>query len=311
VLDLARRLAERIGPDAEAYLGRALGIALYMRGRYREALEKLDAAVSATPGAAGNTSARLFGVYACFFLGRLREEARRARRLLRDVEDRGDVYTAVSLQTTVMADIRLMADDPEAAKRNLGEALTRWTQSGFNVQHWYAMWAETNVALYSGDGEGAWTRLARDAHALRKSFLLHSQLIRGFTAYLRACCAIASIDASPKVRVARVAEARRMARRLGKETAAWGPTLTAIVRAALANAAGERSVAVASLREALRHAEAADLALHGWAVRYQLGTAIGGDEGRDHVLQAERAMTDEGVRAPARVAALLVPGRWS
>jgi hypothetical protein len=42
VLHLARGLAERIVPEAEAGLERALGIALYMRGRYREEFEKLE-----------------------------------------------------------------------------------------------------------------------------------------------------------------------------------------------------------------------------------------------------------------------------
>jgi serine/threonine protein kinase/tetratricopeptide (TPR) repeat protein len=306
LLGMSRALAVRVGGEADSHFGAWLGLALYMRGRYREALETFDA----VPSGEGSVIPRLFAVYCCFFLGKLREERRRARRLLRDVEERGDVYTAVSLRTTVMVDIALVDDDPEAAMRHLRQAMARWSQSGFHVQHWYAMWAEANVDLYAGDGARARARLERDARALRRSMLLHSQMIRGFTAYLRGCCAVASIAATPALRGARVGEARTMARQLRQERAAWAPTLAAIVHAAAANAAGARDEAIASLREALGHAEAADLALHGWAARYQLGKAVGGTEGGELVASAERAMSDEGVRAPPRMAALIVPGTW-
>jgi eukaryotic-like serine/threonine-protein kinase len=311
VLALARGLAVGIGPEAESVLSGTLGLASYLRGRYRDALERFDVATRAVPGADGAALARLFATFSCFFLGRLREEKRRARRLLRDVEERGDVYTAVSLRSTIMVDIALVDDDPAAARRQLRDAVARWPQRGFLVQHWYAMWSEANIHLYAGEGALALARLERDERALRRSFLLHSQMIRGFTAYLRACCAIASIDAAPDVRARRVSEARRAGRRLRRENAAWGPTLAAIVEAATDNAAGRRDAAVASLREALGNAQAADLALHAWAIRHQLGKAIGDDEGREHVAEAERAMTDEGIRSPQRMANMIVPGRWS
>ena len=47
------------------------------------------------------------------------------------------------------------------------------------------------------------------------------------------------------------------------------------------------------------------------AARYQLGQLLGGDEGAVLVAEAEHAMKAEGVRAPARMAGFLLPGRWS
>jgi hypothetical protein len=102
-----------------------------------------------------------------------------------------------------------------------------------------------------------------------------------------------------------------MARRLRKESIAWGPTFAAIVGAAAANAEGDRSLAVTLLRDALRLAEESDLARHASAVRYQLGLAVGGDEGRESASLAHRTMRDEGIRSPPRTAAVLVPGKWS
>jgi hypothetical protein len=84
-----------------------------------------------------------------------------------------------------------------------------------------------------------------------------------------------------------------------------------MLRAAAANAAGVRAEATEALREALGRSESAEMWLHSWAVRYQLGSLLGGDEGAVLVTQGEGAMAAEGVRAPARMAGLLLPGRWA
>jgi tetratricopeptide (TPR) repeat protein len=316
MLEVARRLASRTGDEGRLYVEAARGLALHMRGRFREALEALDRVTAAAgqqgvrnSAAAGNV--RLFAILACFFTGRLREVARRATLLLREVENRGDFYTAVCLRATVMVDIRLAADDPDGARRHLREAMAGWTQSGFNVQHWYAMLSEANIELYVGDGARARARLERDAPALRRSFLLHSRFIEGFTVYARARGAVASIDADPTSRPARVREARRLARQLERTPAPWCRALASLAFAAAANAADERAEAIDALREALARSEAADMWLHAWAVRHRLGSLLGGDQGAALVAQAEQAMTAEGVRAPTRMAGMLLPGRWS
>jgi eukaryotic-like serine/threonine-protein kinase len=315
MLETARGLAARCDPEDATYFEGARGLALYMRGHYREALAIFD---GLTPLARGSTRlgtafARQYAIYSCFYLGKLREEAQRAARLLRDVEDRGDVYTIVSLRTTVFVDICLVADDPGEARHHLREGMAQWAQNGFHLQHWFAMLSEAGVELYVGDGARAYERVARDARALRRSLLLHARTVRGFTAYIRGCCAIASIDAGidPAVRRSRIRETRRLGRQLERERAAWGPPLAGILHALAANAAGERAEAIAWLRAAAARAERADMALHAWAARYQLGSLLGDEEGKALAAHAEQAMTAEGVRAPARIAKLFVPGRWS
>ncbi len=315
MLEAARGLAARSGEEGKLQLDGARALALYVRGRFQEALEALDAVDAAAKASnrrhsTAGTNIRLFAVFACFFTGRLREEARRARLLLRDVESRGDFYASVCLRSTVMVDISLAADDPDGARRHLSEAMARWTRNGFNIQHWYAMVSGTNIELYVGDGSRARARLERDARALRRSFLLHSRFLRGFTAYLRACSAVASIDADPSSRTARVREARRLARQLERERSAWSGVLASLAWAAAANAAGERAEAVGALRQALARGEETGMWLHAWAARYQLGSLLGGEEGAALVDQAERAMVAEGVRTPARMAGLHLPGRW-
>ncbi len=316
MLEAARGLASRTGDEGRMQIEGARGLALYMRGRFREALETLDSAFAFAgqkriQNSAAGGNVRLFAVFACFFTGRLREEARRAALLLRDVEGRGDFYTAVCLRSTVMVDICLAADDPDGARRHLREAMARWTKSGFNVQHWYAMLSETNIELYVGGGARALARLERDAPALKTTFLLHSRFIEGFTAFARACAAVASIDADPASRPARVGEARRLVGSSNRAPAAWSRVLASLARAAAANAAGDRAEALDALREALARSEGADMGLHAWAAGHRLGSLLGGDEGAALVAQSEQAMRAEGVRSPGRMAGMLLPGRWS
>jgi hypothetical protein len=174
-----------------------------------------------------------------------------------------------------------------------------------------AMRHEANLDLYIGDGARARARVERDARALRRSLLLNSGLIWGMTTYLKACSAIASIEAAPATRKERIAEARRIARALGKRPSGWRATHAALVHAVADNAAGDTASAAARLREAVRHAEASELAPEAWAAQYQLGKLIGGDEGRELVARAEGSMHEEGVRSPERLAGCIVPGRWA
>jgi hypothetical protein len=201
----------------------------------------------------------------------------------------------------------LVADDPETARRHVREAMAQWSQSGFLVQHWQAMVAETEIELYVGNGARAYERIERDARALRKGLMLSVQFIRGVTAFLRGRCAIASLDSVPAMRRARLAEAQRMARQLEREGMGWTSALAATLSACVAHESGDRSSAVAALTAAIERAEAADMSAYAAAARYRLGSILCDEKGPELVARADEAMRSREVRAPARFAALLVP----
>ena len=66
-----------------------------------------------------------------------------------------------------------------------------------------------------------------------------------------------------------------------------------------------------ALREAIDRATAADMKVHAWCARRQLGCLLGGEEGDRLVTEVDAEMRTEGVRAPDRMASMFVPGRWS
>jgi hypothetical protein len=311
----ARLVKEENSPAVRAFFDSTHGFTLYFRGQWRDALTMLDSSISRAQShshAVGwRSNSGLFGCWSLDLLGEYRELSQRHARYLADAERRGDLHSSVQLRVGATAGVWLAADQPEEARRNAREALAKWPSTSYVLQHWQLMVSEAEIELYVGNGLAAYMRLERDAVALKKSLLLHTQVLRGKTLFLRGRCAIASIDAHPASRGARLREARKLVRKLERERMPWTAPLAAILSAGIASAEGNPSGAAACLRTAIQLADAAAMAGHAHAARHQLGLLLGGDEGKDLVEKAQDAMEAQGVRAPARFASMLVPGYWA
>jgi eukaryotic-like serine/threonine-protein kinase len=314
-VDLARRLAEREErPEGKALFDGSHGIALYLRGHWKEALALLDASharVQTHDHSAGwQSNAHVFGCWALNFLGEHAELARRHARLLADAERRGDMYTSVQLRDGSLAVIWLAGDNPDAARRHARESMELWPHTRYLLQHWHRMFGEAEIELYVGEGAQAYARVERDAKAVKKSLLLNVQHMRAQTMFIRGRCAIASIAAQPALKSRRLAEARTLARRLEKEGMGWTAPFAAILSAGAASVEGDVPAAAAHLRSSIERAEAAKMGGYARAARHQLGMLMGGDEGKALVVSAEESMAAQGVVVPHRFASTLAPGRW-
>ncbi len=313
LMHAAEGLAARsANAEWEALFEGMLGINLFLRGRWSEARKSLDASVAKLPRgrAQWQSNGQLFALRSLYFSGQIAELARRQARVCVDAQDRGDLYTTVNLATTNLITTHLVADHPEEARRHVNEAMAQWSQKGFFVQHWQAMAFEPDIDLYVGDGASAYRRFMKDMPALKKSLLLNVQFIRAITLYTLGRCAVASAGSDPTRRRARIVEARRAARRLDAERMPWTAPLAAIVRAVAENAAGDRTAAIAALRDAVARSDAADMAMHGAAARHRLGELLGGGSGRDLIRTARESMAAQDVRDPARWVAVYLPGLW-
>jgi serine/threonine protein kinase/tetratricopeptide (TPR) repeat protein len=310
--ELSKSIADRDGdPSALALSMGSRGIGLWTRGRWKEARAFLERAMSLSmPGFVGFSNARLFDTYVHYFLGAFRECNRKMRRLLADAADRRDLFTSVNARTAVGIWLSLVGDEPDHARREMRDALSQWSQKGFSLQHWQEMIWGAEIELYVGDGARAYEHIRERQGRLAASFLLHSGFIRVATLYMRGRAAIASIGSRPELRRARIGEARRLARRLGREYDAWTAALASLLRAMAENAAGDRLAAVAALREGVDRAEATGTILYALPAQYRLGELLGGEEGRALTRRALEAMTVEGVRNPERWVACQMPGEW-
>ena len=281
-------------------------------GRWREAHECLERAIVAPfYGSPIYASARLFAAYVTSYSGDLNEYRRRIAKLRAEAEERGDLYTKVNLTTTSSIRLGLAADDPEGARRAVREALALWPTRGFLVQHWQGLVFSMDADLYAGDPGGAYERFKRALPQIKKSFLLRAAFVRVFTWWLLGRLAIASIRSNPGCRVARIAEARRIAGRLEREYDPWAKSIAAQVRACSAAAAGDRAGAIAELRVALARLDGpADI--WAWSINHRLGLLLGGDDGLELVCRAVEVMKGQGIRDPERWAYVYLPGEdWA
>ncbi len=312
LLALGRSLAERHGKaHGHAYFEGMWGVGCYLRGMWKPALAALQGAATARTAHRSTLATRLlFLARTYYFMGDLKENIRREAVLYAQAEDRGDLNMTVNMRTSTYVRKWLAEDDPVRARRDVREALAQWSQKGFFVQHWQAMVFEPDIDLYIGDGRGAYDRFARDVPALKRSLLLRSGNIRALTLYVRGKLAIASIDSSPSLRSARLAEAKRAARALRREQSPWTTLLAALIDAGAENASGRREAAISALREAIERAENTDTLCYVAPLRYRLGELLGGDEGHALVETAIEAMRAEDIRNPARWVATHVPGSW-
>ncbi len=290
------------------------GCSLYLRGHWRAAVDVLDPTCAKLAAMRQwNANASVYSVYALSALGEMREVKARTTRLLAEAEQRGDLYTAVNLRASHPMAAWLADDDVEGARRHLRESMASWSKSRYLVQHWQAMLWEAQADLYAGEPARAADRIARDARPLKRSRMFSAaQLIRVFTHDLQGRVSAAMLDGvTDDGRRQRLAEVRKAQGSLAGEGLPWAAPLAEILRAWAERAAGHDEMAAAALRSAVDLAEKVKMAVHAAAARRQLGALLGGPEGEAMAREAEATLREKGVRAPARYAQLLVPGRWS
>ena len=104
------------------------------------------------------------------YLGELGEVSRRVPPLLADARSSGNLYIATELCTRSNY-VWLAADDPDEGERETVESIERWSHKGFHRQHYSAMLARVQTALYRGNGEAAWRLLAEQEPMLRRSLI--------------------------------------------------------------------------------------------------------------------------------------------
>ena len=216
----------------------------------------------------------------------------------------------MNLSSYLMSIVRLAADDPDTADRELRQTMSQWSREGYHVQHNDALWAAVQIELYRGDGAAAWGLIDRSWPALRRSLLLRVQFIRTSMHFLRARAALAAAVA---VRRSRPAEARsllavahRDARRLDRERMPCPTAYARLIRGALAAVGGDPSRAVPRLTEAVACFEAVDMRLCAAAARRRLGEFLGGTRGREEIDRADRWMSDQKIKNPASLVSMIV-----
>ena len=317
LLETATALAARDDhPHAHGLVTLVAGVSACLEGRWKAAqplTEKAEKLLRETcTGVAWELfNAQYFSLMGLFYLGQMRELGRRLPILLKEAEERGDLYAVTSLSTRIAYSARLAEDDPDEARRALDVAMVRWSHRGFHMQHIWQLFGRVEIALYEGKATEAWRQISSEWRLLDRSLLTRIQLVRIGALQRRARCAIAAATQQPRGSSEQgrlLSDAQRTLRRIESEDAPWARPLALLLSAGIAGTRGKPEDALLPLRAAEAASDAADLTLYRAVTKLRLGRLVGGDEGQSLIVSAETWMREQDVRNPDRIVAMLAPG---
>ncbi|MBK8259498.1 MAG: AAA family ATPase [Polyangiaceae bacterium] len=316
LLTQAEALAERLDhPYAIAWATGAGGMAATLEGRWTEGHSRCEQAEvlfrdRCTGVAWEIDTMHWFSLWSMAYLGKLAELVRRVPERIREAEDRGDLYANVCHSTGLASLVWLAKDAPTEARKRSEDALARWSQRTFHVEHWWAMLGDRQVDLYEGQAKTAWERVRAEWPRLEGSLLrLGVQLTLLEATHLRARCALSYAQVSSgSEREDLLRAAERDARRIEKEGEAWSNPLARLIQAGVANIRGDADTCASRLHDAVAGFVAADMGLYSLAAGYRLGQVEQGERGKAACSEGEQALRNEGVEAPLRFLNVLAPG---
>ncbi|WP_437777209.1 ATP-binding protein [Sorangium sp. So ce1097] len=308
-----RALAERL--DSPHLLGLSMMVSgmleAFTAGRWRAAsawYERADELLrDRCAGVAWElVTTQLMASWVRYYRGQIDALSRTMPAVLRGAEQRGDRYAA-AIFSAQAAWVALAADDVAGARGAIAGALSRWTTSGFHLEHFVGLLGETHVDRYAGRAGVALRRLTASWPALEGSMLLMMQNSRVMAHVERASTALAAAegaaDPEPLIQAA-----LRDAAALAREKTAWSDPFVPLIRAGASALRGDGDAAIAQLEASAAGFDAADMPLYAAAARRQAGELLGGEKGLQRLLVADAVMARERIKSPARWAAMLAPG---
>ena len=229
------------------------------------------------------------------YLGRLRELATVVPHAYAGARERGDLFAVNLLRLGQQSTTLLVEDRPDVAIEEASAAVGPFPTASYLLPHYHHLFAVAQAELYRGNAAAAWAKIESAWSGLDQARLLVVQCLR---------CEIRHLHARAAIGVGATEVARKEARRIAKDDVATAAPFAAAIRAALTEGDARRQ----ELETALAGFEAADMALYAHAVRDRLGALVGGSEGEAQRATAAAFFAAEGIAAPARMVAMLVPG---
>jgi len=318
LVEKSTSLAERVGhPQAIGVAQVAVGITAIAEGRWKASWELAQKGETILRERCTGVSWQLdtthiYSLRDLFYMGEIAELSFRLPMLLREAKERDDLFAETSLRSRHGYVALLAAGEPAKARRELKDSIARWSSRGFYMQHYFALVADADIALYAREPDAAGRVLEETLPALKGSRLMRVHHLRVEWLHLRARAMVGRAAAAATKEAAEplLREAEKMARRLGRERVHWADALAALIRAGIASCRGDPQAVARSLGFAVSVFAFADMALYAAVGRRRLGALLGGEKGRRLVESADAWMRGEKIQAPASFADMLAPGKW-
>jgi tetratricopeptide (TPR) repeat protein len=309
---LSKELARGVGnPHAIALSRLADGMTAIANGEWKKTLVVSEEALTIFRDQCVGVTwelnmAQNLVIWALMYLGELGELSRRLPALLASARSSGNLYIATELCTRSNY-FWLAADDPDEGERVTIESIGRWSHGAFHRQHYSAMLARIQTALYRGDAAAAWGLLNELELILRRSYLTRIQVMRIESHYLRARSALAmAAQHGPPGRFLPVARAG--ARHIARERMPWSDPIALLLEAAVAHLEGRTAVAVRNLDAAIEQFHRADMKLYAAVAKRRIGALLNDARGRELTRQGDEWMAAQNIKNPAAMTRMLAPG---
>lgn len=305
MLAQAAALAERLGDSyTHGHMTYVLGHIAHLKGRWRESSQHLRRAAEILKDECIEATSQLdfigtLQLYNLRWMGELTQLAEELPPLLKDATERGKQAQAVIVRLIAGFFLPLREDDPDRAKEWVSTAQQLIATQPFNLQHIFGLEASLMILLYRGRGPEAWRLLGAHRAALARSGQLRRGFFKRVWNYLTALVALAA-EQPPSV-----AE-KEVEGLLGGDFLFCAP-MAAMIKALLRKRQRRPESALDLLVEAETLFTACDMSLHAAGAQFRRGEWLGGAAGAALIASARRLMTDQGVRSPERMAAMLAP----
>lgn len=305
----SRELAQRMDdPYVTGITTLHSGLSAYLVGAWQRGADQCDEAdIIFTDQCKGvlwdQTTARRYALACLLYMGEMAEVERRVARQLVAAEERGNQLGTTDLRTRLNM-TWLAGDDPERAHREVDLALRG--RDGFHLVHYNGFWARNQADLYAGDFEAARQRLDEVWPRLARSPLMRIQILKMEAHSIRGRTSLAAQVLRKGSDPAQIV--RNSAAVIAAGNLPYTTTLSNLLLAGLAASEGRDEQTAALLRQSLKDAQAAQMHLHAAAARRQLGTLLGGEEGKAHINEADAWMQKQRIARPERMTAMLIPG---
>jgi tetratricopeptide (TPR) repeat protein len=311
LIQQSKVLAENLGhPHAIALSLVADGGMAIAVGEWKKALTLSEEALAMLRNQCGVTwetnTAQNLVIWALMYLGELAEVSKRVPVLLARARSCGNLYLATELCTRSNF-AWLTADNPDEGERVATESIARWSHTGVHRQHYSAMLARIQTALYRGNPDGAWRLLTELEVILQRTYLTRVQVMRIESHYLRARSALAMAALYGSQRRF-LSVARASARRIAGERMGWSDPIALLLRAGIAYLDDDRPRALSCLHEAVDRFDRADMKLYAAVARRRIGALQGDASARAIQRRAEEWMDAQHIRNPTAMTRMLAPG---
>ena len=153
----------------------------------------------------------------------------------RGAAQRGDLYARFTLEVLVGSFVRVVCDEPEAARLAIRAVMSEWSRERFQLQHWVAIESESRIDRYVGDGKrrarSPGLGLARSQPIHGVSLAAHPLRVVNFTSRCRAHRGANRRRPSPRSRAGPSRRALRLARENWELASAWSESILGSVEA--------------------------------------------------------------------------------